>query len=105
MVDEDRRQDERFPTRHEGLLYNLTRKRNAEVAMIKELSSAGCFVESSQELWAGDAVALSVAGDMFLGEVVHARQEKQKWLAGMNFERRISESDLRRLLNEYSRTS
>jgi len=49
--------------------------------------------------------ALSVAGDMFLGEVVHARQEKQNWLAGMNFERRISEADLRRLLNEYSRTS
>jgi hypothetical protein len=22
---------------------------------------------------------------MFLGEIVHARQEKQKWLAGMNF--------------------
>jgi len=42
------------------------------------------------------------AGDVFLGEVVHARQKKQRWLAGMNFERRISEADLRRLLSEYA---
>jgi hypothetical protein len=27
---------------------------------------------------------------------------KQKWFAGVNFERRLSEADLRRLLNEYS---
>jgi hypothetical protein len=102
MFNEDRRHDERFPVHQEGLLCNLTRKAKAETAIIKDLSSGGCSVESCLELWTGDAVAVSAGNESFLGEVVHARQEKQKWFAGVNFERRLSEPDLRRLLNEYS---
>ncbi len=102
MHKDDRRQDERFPAHREGLLCNLTRQGNTQMAIVEDLSSGGCFVESSQELWAGDSVALSVNGEIFLGEIIHARQEKQKWVAGMNFERRISEMDLRRLLTQPS---
>jgi hypothetical protein len=105
MANEDRRKDERFPTRHEGLFCNLTRQGSAGTAIIKDLSSGGCSVESSQEVWSGDAVVLSADGEIFLGEVIHSRQEGQKWHAGMNFERRISETDLRRLLSEYSAPS
>jgi hypothetical protein len=105
MFNDDRRQEERFPSRNEGLLCNLTRKSSAEIAIIKDLSPGGCLMESSQELWPGDAVVLSAAGEIFLGEVVHARQEKQKWFAGMKFEKRISEADLRRLVSEHSGAS
>jgi hypothetical protein len=104
MFDEDRRRDERFPTHHEGLLCNLTRKGNTEMAIVEDLSSGGCFVQSTQELWTGDAVTLSVDGEIFLGEIVHARQENHKWLAGVQFEQRINETDLKRLLSEYAAT-
>jgi hypothetical protein len=102
MLPADRRQDQRFPVYREGLLSNFTKRSTATMAIIGDLCQDGCFAESAQEFQVDDAIELSIAGKIYLGEIVHSRRENANWFVGIKFEHRLDEADLYRIATQFA---
>ena len=98
MTDE-RRNGQRFGTPLVGLLRNVTRQSGPEEATLKNVAEGGLLLESSQKVGLRDRIEFRCKGCILLGEVVHYGRNKEKWLAGVKFERRLEEEQLRWILN------
>jgi hypothetical protein len=97
-MDEGRREDERRTTPIIGLLQNLTQNTEPRVAILRKLSKHGFLVEAWQKVKLRDAIEFRIQGFTFLGEVVHCRQEGDKWLAGVRIENQLNDEQLNRIL-------
>lgn len=98
-MNEERRKGQRFGTPLIGVLRNLTRQSGPEEATLKNVAEGGLLLESSQKLGLRDRIEFRCKGCILLGEVVHYGRNKEKWLAGVKFDRRLDDDQLRRILD------
>ncbi len=98
-MNEERRNARRFGIPLIGVLRNLTRRSGPEEALVKNVGEGGLLLESSQKVGLRDRIEFRCKGCILLGEVVHYGRNKEKWLAGVKFERRLDEEQLRRILD------
>jgi hypothetical protein len=97
-MNEERRKGPRFATPIIGLLRNVARQSHPEEARLKNLSEGGLLLESWQKWGLRDTIEFRFKGHTFLGEVAHYGRNREKWLAGVRFEHRLEEEQLRRIL-------